>query len=200
MTKVKENTFAKDFAQAIETRKAYEVEKNAQCESILLKLNNLRDNMTHETIAEFCAKTHLNANFINRQERKNARFNIYSADKVANIARASVKAAMLNHYTLAIIRAALALESADLIMTQRDAESACSLDLSTDKEREKLIKSCKYQRNVAANTASTQASSSINALQEYSVLIETRDTSNNRVYKLNAESEAFKALQYCIAA
>ncbi|MBS7701481.1 MULTISPECIES: hypothetical protein [unclassified Chelatococcus] len=96
---------------------------------------------------------------------------------------------------MTIFLAALALEANEMTLTHKDAISACSLHCKTsDAKREKIIAAAKYQKHVAANTASTQSSSSINALQAFDVLTEARDAANTIVYKINRDACATQEL------
>lgn len=192
MSAKKITDFRSKLVKAFDARAAYESSKNADNDSIQKTLRDMRASVDNDMIAEVFAIANVDANFINRSERKTARFNVYSAQKVINIARAAKSAETLNHYTRAILASAIALSEHDMLINHRDAASACTLSVKTDAKREKLLR--KYQKHVAANTAATQSSSSINALQMFDVLRETRDDANNVCYSVNADSEITKAL------
>jgi sorbitol-specific phosphotransferase system component IIBC len=194
-------SYVSSLNAAFDNRSAYEMQKeaidNKENHSMRKTLANLRKDMTHEKVAQVMLECNVDANFINRSERASARFNVYSAEKVANLARFIAKADfVLNHYTLAIVKTLKALESAEFSMTHDDAQSACSSDIrAQDTKKRKLI--VQYAKVVAKNTASTQSSSSINALQMFSVINEVRDASNNVAYTLNhanANTEKLLAL------
>lgn len=177
----------------IDSRIAYEVEKNADSLSIQKTLNDIRKAVSFKSVADVMCAANVDAAFINRAERSNARFNVYAAEKVVNVARAAAKLATLNHYTLAILRSALALEANQMTLTQRDAVAACSIDMKlADAKRDKIL--VKYQKHVHASTASTQASSSINALKMYNVLRESRDDANQTVFTI-VDCDFTKALR-----
>lgn len=180
---------------AIDSRAAYERSKNESNDSIQTTLNAIRKSVTHATIAEKLLNSSVNAEFINRQERSNNRYNVYAAEKVDNAARASAYVAELNHYSLAILKVALAFEKNESKLSHADAVSACSASVKhKDAKREQVIKSLRYAKHVASNTATTQSSSSINALQTLNILCESRDAANVIVYSVNRENEIFKAL------
>jgi hypothetical protein len=180
---------------AFDSRVEYETAKNANNANMQKTLADMRKLFANDKIASIMLACNVDANFINRNERNNARYNVYAAEKVANVARYLAKVASLNHYSLAIIKTAHALERASLKMTHKDAARACTNDSKlSDKTREAIVSKCCYAKTVAANTTSTQSSSSINALQTFNVLSEARDENNNVVYTLNRESDATKQI------
>jgi hypothetical protein len=180
---------------AIAARASFETAKNAANTSMQKTLTDFAKSVDHDTLAEIMIACNVDATFINRAERVNARFNVYAAEKVANVVRYLASVASLNHYTLAIIKTAIALESEKQIMTQKDACNACSASLkSSDAKREKIVKSARYSKHTSANTATTQSSSSLNALIQCNVLSEARDAENNATFTLIRSSEATKRL------
>lgn len=189
------NEYQVSAIAAIDARADYETAKNADNDSIAKHFNVLRKSVNVAVVAERMMLCNVNADYINRQERSNNRYNVYAALKVDNAICASLNSVALNHYSLAILRAALALEANELTLTHKDAVAACSESVKhSDSKREKIIKSVRYAKHVAANTASTQSSSSINALQTCNVLTETRDASNVICYSVNRDSEMTKLL------
>ena len=187
------DTTVNAFVVAIDARIDYEVTKNVENTSIVKTLRDLRKSVDHVKIAEIMLACNVDADFINRAERVSARFNVYSAEKVVNVARAQAAAASLNHYTRAIFLTALALENVDLQLTHKDAVVACSRDAKhSDAKRAKHV--VRYDKCVAASTCATQSSSSINALQMFSVFKESRDAANNVCYSINRDAVAAIAL------
>jgi hypothetical protein len=178
---------------SFDRRAAYELDKNSDNDSMQKTLADMRKTVSHNAIASIMSVANVDADFINKSERVSARFNVYSAEKVINVAQSVARVRALNHYTRAILATCVKLAANDTLLTHDDAQSACSLSVkSKDAKREKLI--VKYQKHVSKSTADTQSSSSINALQMYNVLIETRDASNVVCYRLNTECDASKAL------
>jgi hypothetical protein len=182
------------FLNAIDSRIAHETTKNAANDSIVDTLKKIRKSCDNDALCNVLIASNVDAEYINRAERVNARFNVYSAEKVINTARAIAKVQTLNHYSLAIVRSALALEAADSVLSHNDAVAACSLSIKhRDAKRAALIKTARYQKHVAAQTASTQASSSINALQVFNVFSETKIL-DQVAYALNRDNENCKKL------
>jgi len=194
MTKTNEAVIAytADVAAAIVARKSYETEQNPENTNIQKTLDGLAADFAHVDVCKFMHAASVDANFINRQERKNKRFNVYSAQKVANVARAAAAAESLNAYSATLLRTAIALTRAELSMTHRDAHSALCLDLKVDAAKAQHI--VRYGKNIASNTADTQSSSSINALQMFNVLKEIRDDKNEVAYVVDLSNKTTKAL------
>jgi hypothetical protein len=187
--------FRTALAAAFAARKSYEAEKNSENATIQLTLDKLAKAADHEVLAEFFLANSVSPDFINRTERSTARFNVYAAEKVVNVGRALASAGALNHYTRAVLASAKALEGAEFTLTHKDAVAACSLDVRhTEAKREAILKHTRYQKHTSPSTASTQASSSINALQLWGVLVESRDAAGTATYKIAPTSAAAAAL------
>jgi hypothetical protein len=205
--------FKSAMLSAISSRFMYEAKKASAEHNVevteenfrdVLKTNNssmfdtlkaIEDSAKHDVISNIMFLANCDAERINRSERSNARYNVYAYEKDINIARCAASVERLNHYTKAILQTAkkFAEQETELLLTHDDAQSACSLSVKTsDSKRERLI--VKYQKHVSAKTASTQSSSSINALQSFNVLIETRDASNKVAYKLNMNNDLTQRL------
>lgn len=175
----KKNTienYKNEMLAAFDARAAYELSKNAENMNMQKTLSDLRASVNHDAIAKLMLSANVNADFINRSERTNARFNVYSAEKIVNIIRFAASAATLNHYTLAIIKSMYNCFNAEIDFTQRDALSACSLTAKVDSSKAAHI--VQYQKHVALNTAATQSSSSLNALLMTNVIVEYRNAAN----------------------
>lgn len=162
---------------------------------IVKTLRELHRDSSHERIAEIMMLSNVDANYINRQERDNARFNVKSATKVVNVARVLAKVATLNHYTIAALRSMHSFHLADVTFCQSDAVAAMSLSVNC-KDVSKNKHLVRYASHTSPSTASTQSSSSLNALQMYGVVIEYRDAANVVCFKIdysNANAQALLA-------
>lgn len=176
---------------AFAERAQFERDKQSK-ENIFSTLKDLQDDYKSDLVVEALHSAKVDANFINRQDKRDARFNVYSAEKVFKIARASLKAASLDQYTFHILRTAHAMLADDVLMTSQDAYAAICAKCATDEVKTKYLS--RMLKIVAVSTATTQASSSINALKTFDVLIETRDAMNNVAYKLNTTNATTKKL------
>jgi len=184
--------YLNDMIAAFDARATYECAKNADNSNMQKTLSDLKASVSHAEIARLMLAANIDCNFINRAERANARFNVYSAEKVVNVIRATASVATLNHYTLNILRSIVACNAASVDFTQRDAVSACSLTAKVDNSKLSLIS--QYQKHVALNTAATQASSSLNALLMCAAIVEYRNAANMTCFKV-AESEIAEKLK-----
>lgn len=185
------SAYLADMLAAFDARASYEAAKNAENSNIQETIKDLRKSVNHSAIAQVFMSANVSADFINRAERNNARFNVYSAQKVVNVARAAKSASALNHYTKAILLSLREFAKAKVSFTHKDAIAACSIDSKVAASKEALIK--RYEKIVSASTASTQASSSVNALLQFACVTEKRDSANNVCYELN-ENEITQAL------
>jgi hypothetical protein len=179
---------------ALDARVAFEAAKAKDASSNIAKtLADIRKSVTHERVASVLLASKIDAAFINRAQRADARMNVYAAEKVVNVALALASAATLNHYSRAILKTAQAFAAASLAMNNDDAKSACTLDVKVkEPKREKLI--VKYQKHIAISTATTQSSSSLDALCMFGVLTRGKDDANVTIYTLNAEHANTQAL------
>ena len=186
-------SYVSALIDAVDVRKAYEVAKNAENDSMFAKLKMFRASVAHERIASIMLASNVDANLLNRQERINARFNEKSYVKVLNIAQSIARVAQLNIYTRAILLSVKCFEDNGMLLTQAETKQACTSNsrLSVTTRNSALIRTHKMYDS---STCSTQASSTNNALQAYGVLIETRDSANQLCFALNRENETTKAL------
>lgn len=181
-------SYMTSLLDAMNARFDYETAKNADSHNMQKTLADLKRAMSVVSVAQMMQAANVDAAFINRAERSNARYNVYAAEKVVNIARTLANVATLNHYTRAILLSMSALEANQLTLTQKDAVAACSVAVKlSDVKRDKLL--VKYQKHASANTASTQASSSLNALKTFNMIRESRDDANNAVFVLNESAK-----------
>ena len=183
--------YQSDMNAAFDARATYEREKNIDNLNMQKTLSDLRASVAHVEIAKLMLAANVDCNFINRAERANARFNVYSAEKIVNIIRHAASVSALNHYTLHILRSIVACERASVDFTQREAVASCSLDVKVDTSKLHLIS--QYQKHIASNTAATQASSSINALLMTHAIVEYRNAANATCFKV-ADNEFAAAL------
>lgn len=188
------NTYLATLISEIEDRAAYEATKNAENANIQKTLKGIRSDLEHSAIAEVMHNASVPANFINHAERGNARFNVYAAEKVANVARVLVGAGRLNHYTRAILASAQRCHAAGVPFTHADAVSCCSLSVKADPSKATLL--VHYEKHIAPNTASTQASSSIAALKTFGILREGKSPSGAVAYALQDQPQTDALLPY----
>lgn len=164
---------------SLDTRAAYEDAKNPDNLNIQRTLKGIRASLTSAEVARVMASANVAEDFLNHAERGNARFNVYAAEKVANIARiVAGQPATLNHYTRAIYASARACGAAGVPFTHADAVACCTLEVKADPAKPLT----RYAKHVAPNTASTQASSSVAALKTFGILVEGKTAAGQVAY------------------
>jgi hypothetical protein len=186
-------SYIADLKIAFDARRAFENAKAKDSSSNIHKtLAALEKSVTRDAIAKVFVAHNIDANLINRAVRADSRINVYAFEKIENVASALLKAQALNHYSRAILATAKALTENDMQLTNQDAQSACTLDFKLkDAKREKLVH--KYQKHVAYSTATTQSSSSLEALCTFNILKRGKNESGETVYILQ-DNESAKAL------
>jgi hypothetical protein len=192
MTKTVE-TLKADIASAFASRIAYEQNKNADNASIVKKFTAIAKSADHDTIASVLLACNYDAANINASNVSTHRANVYMIEKQIDFARYLANVDRVDQYSVAIFKSTLALETAQIEMTRKAVASACSADVKhTDAKTERVLKTTRVQKHIAASTVSTQASSSLCMLTAFNVLTETRNASNESVFRVNRESEAAK--------
>ncbi len=165
----------------------------AECSPSTLKnLTYITKGLSHDTLIKILAASKVNADFLNREERSGSRFNMYAAKKITQTARALASVGSLDHYTFNALATAQNFASQDFSLTHADLHCAYTATKSKDANKTSLI--AYFVNRVAFDTATTQASSSVNCLQAFDVLVETRDASGAVAYKLNSEGKNAKKL------
>jgi hypothetical protein len=184
--------YVTSLRNAFASRVEFEKTKNVK-ENIFVTLTKLEKALTRASIAQVFMSHNVDANFINRHIRADSRMNVYAIDKADNVASALAKSETLNHFTRAILLTAKRFSENELLATREDFCAACNTSAKLkDAKRDKLL--VRTSRHVSASTASSQYSSSLDALVLFNVLVKTQDKENNEAYKLNADSDATKAL------
>lgn len=170
--------------------------------SMFKTLEGIEKGLASDIVASVFFKANVDAKRLLLSRREGDFYSVYAFEKDLNVARSSVKAERVNHYTQATLLACAALHKQGLTMTQDDAKASISLNAkATTPQKEKAIKDVRLQRHFDLGTASSQASSSINALESFNVIFAAgRDVSTGKAtYRLNAENEMTKALLEALA-
>ena len=197
VTDRKVNATQKKIIAQLDARAAYEHEKNADNASIQKTIAELAS-FAHEHVARAFCIANVDLSIINRQQRVNARTNVYALQKLFADARvcANVITAKVNHYSKHIVLSAASFAEADTVFTRDDASYSCSnVHTHSDKAKARLIN--RYDSAIADNTVTTQLSSSIESLIQMSVLEEFRTDSNKRAYRICDNENAQNFLSAC---
>jgi hypothetical protein len=172
-----------------DARAAYESAKDADTFERTMKhnLNDARKTMTNAHVAQFMLDCNVDASFINRSERCNARYNVKSIDKVNQFARYMLDASQVDVYTQALLTTIIRYTDADLSLSEKvDAVICCSSD-NVQKDARKVSLTKQTAKVYSASTVSTQKSSSLNMLQMFNVIHQVRDDAQNVAFVFNKE-------------
>jgi hypothetical protein len=174
-------SFALAVVQEFDTRIAYENTKNSENDNIVKTLNKSSAKLASVSAARVMMTCNVAASFINRAERVNAKYNVYASEKLADII-ASLRDArcFTNAINNAIVRSMLKCDAAKIAFTHKLAIASASDKVNVDATMRKHL----VRHTVSVSTASTQASSTMNALVTANICEEYRDDSNNVAYRL----------------
>lgn len=137
-----------------------------------------------EAIASLLVACNYSADAINQ--------NVYSVEKVEQIAQYANSAARLSIYCAAMFDSMIALEKADIEVTRDVIASLCTNDIKT--KYDSKIKSTRVQTVKSKSTVATQHNSSINAYLALHMLHVTRNANNDECFKLDRDNAAIKAI------
>ena len=141
---------------------------------IAKKFRDVQARMNHDLILQIAIDLNIaDFTFLNVHKRSNERFNIYSAQKIAYLLQAFVKARHADKHSMNVLRNALAnkskLQDDAFEYTYALVRSTCSKFFRDENARN--ISKLKYRcDSVSAVTSQTQASSTVNALKVLSVV------------------------------
>lgn len=166
----------------IDERARYEASKNAENTSIQKHLNAARDKLSSARVARFMIAASVDESFINRNERVNARYNVYAVEKVASLAHSVAFDKSHNAINANVLRSMFKCTAAEIEFSHHLALCAASDKITCKDAR---ARSRLSRHTVSASTASTQASSTMNALVTCNVVSEYRNAANETCYKLN---------------
>lgn len=191
--------FTARIAAQFDERAAYEALKASDNANIQKTLAKSRTKLASTTSARFLLAANVSETFINRVEHKNARFNVYALDKVSDLIAAisfssDTQKRSMNAINNACVRSIFKLANAKFEFTHKLA-IACASDkiIVDDAKLSKML----TRHNVSASTASTQASSTMQALLTLHVVSEAK-ANNEVIYTLN-DNKIVDALREYVA-
>lgn len=183
-----------DLTFSFDDRAAYETEKNPTNDNIHKTLRKLRQELTRSGSVRALKVCGVSPGFAYRQNREGARYNVYAIDKVADLASYLAGNVTLNRINNAVLRSLFRFEAASLEFTGELAKAAASDKIRVEpRYRPHLV-----SHTVAAGTAPTQASSTMQALQTLGI-VKAEGSSKNPVYRLT-DNLATKVLRERLAA
>lgn len=163
---------------AFETRIAFEQAQPSVSDKMIPNLKSCMASLASETGARLLAALDIDMGFVNREVAKGSRFNVYALQKVCDLVTAMTAGFMKNAVNRAVLKS---------MFTCRDNEVAFNGDLALAAVSDKIRIEPRFAKHltrhtVSQNTASTQKSSTMNALEALGIA-----TSN----KLRGAAEVF---------
>jgi len=188
------NTYRDELNAHFADRVRYEVAKKGEDAAIIEKFTKMiKDEITNDRVIEALMLANVNTNFVNMQEKADARLNVYAVQKVFSLARTSIGANFLHRYIDTIYRTLINFTENNLSLTLQDAKASLCVELKAeDKNKQKLLVT--YASRISDTTASTQASSTISALRITNIVIQTRNDKYKDAYIFNEQSEMHKQI------
>lgn len=163
---------------AFETRIAFEQAQPSVSDKMIPNLKSCMASLASETGARLLAALDIDMGFVNREVAKGSRFNVYALQKVCDLVTAMTAGFMKNAVNRAVLKS---------MFICRDNEVAFNGDLALAAVSDKIRIEPRFAKHltrhtVSQNTASTQKSSTMNALEALGIA-----TSN----KLRGAAEVF---------
>ena len=187
---------ARQFAAAIDRRAEYERYKalgtaSGENNTIQKTLNSCRAELTRTSVAQMLTALGVDPSFINRKGNEGDKlFNVYAIKKLTDVAGGVVAGLFPeNAINNAVIRSMFNLIDAGYAFDFTAAKAACSNKIPMDANlRNKMVR-----HTVAASTAPTQASSTMEALEVLGVV--NAIGKKNKLYVLRDHSPLTAALR-----
>lgn len=161
--------FATKIGKAFDDRSAYETEKNKSNERIHKELDKSRAKLAMPGAAAVLLAAKVDHAFINRSVANGSRFNVYAADKLADLVKALQDGNMKNKVNIAVCKSMFRFRAAGQKFTGEMAKAAVCDKVKVDAAMAKLL----VRHTVDPGTMSTQTSSTMTALQTLGIVKNT---------------------------
>jgi len=135
------------------------------------KIDAYRKKIATLPLCAMLVATDTDPDFVNRSVSEGKRYNIYAIDKLADVLMGLETGFIKNPHNLAILKSLILFRDAGVNFTGEMALAAASDKFKVDAKLAKLL----VRHTVAKGTASTQASSTMNALQTLGIVINRGD-------------------------
>lgn len=167
------------IADAFDSRVAFERTKNANNDGIVKSLDKSRAKLTQARSVATLLIADVTPDFITRSTHEGSAYNVYAADKLADLVQALNSGTIGNAINRAVMKSLFAFRAAGETFTGDMARASASDKLRVQGAIAKLL----TRHSVSASTAPTQASSTMQALQTLGV-VENKGTARAPVYEL----------------
>lgn len=158
----------RELIAAFEERARYEHEKDAGNTNIQKTISKLVKGMNTAGIVQAQVVVGKGAGFVNTSESVNMRRNVYALDKLRDLLYGAVTGHVKNFVNRAVLASMVRLEGKDAVPFTGLAAKACASDkVAIDGSYKALM----IRHDMAESTASTQASSTMTALEDLGVVV-----------------------------
>jgi hypothetical protein len=182
------------IAEEIDTRVSFEELKKGDGANIQRTLKKIRTQMVTKRAARVLLASNINPAFINREVHSGSKYNVYALGKLADVIYGITDGAVANAINLACIKSLFKCRDAGITFTGEVAKACASKQYQIDAAvREHLVR-----HTVSTSTASTQASSTMQALATLGV-VKVEGSSRNPIYVMT-ENLIGKKLEAMLAA
>jgi len=185
---------AQKVAKGFDDRATYEKTKNPNNERIHKSLDKTRAKLTLPSAAAILIAAQVEPDFINRSVSEGSRFNVYAADKLADLVKGLRDGALTNKINIAICKSLFAFRAAGEKFTGEMAKAAACDKVKVSAAMQKIL----IRHTVDPGTMSTQTSSTMTALQTMGI-VKNSGTFRAPVYELT-DTPQTKRLQEVLAA
>lgn len=195
------------IARQLDIREAFQIEKadllaaekgGEPSLNILKTLKAIRQQMVTLRAAKLFSAIKVDPDFMNRSIHAGACYNVYAIPKVADIVYGVTNGVIRNAINIACMKTLFRLHDLEIPMTMEVAKSAASKQYGI-KHMNAAIRAHLISHTVAEGTASTQASSTMQALCTLGV-VSSNNVGKNPTFTLNADAPITKKLRELIAA
>lgn len=160
---------AKKVAKGFEDRSTYEKTKNPNNERIHKALDKTRAKLTMPSAAAILIAAQVEPDFINRSVAEGSRYNVYAADKLADLVKGLRDGTLTNKINIAICKSLFAFRAAGEKFTGEMAKAAACDKMKVSAAMQKIL----IRHTVDPGTMSTQTSSTMTALQTMGIVKNT---------------------------
>lgn len=169
------------LAAAIDARADDEMKRNPDNTRIQTTLKSIRAGFTKTSVARFCTAANVPENFINRSLRSSSKYNVYAAQKLQNIAQKVMLGddVRWNDINRCIIASMFKCEKAGIEFSHKVAVACTSKQIACDANVSKHL----VRHTVAPTTSTTQASSTMQALQTAGVVAKYENEAGAECYR-----------------
>lgn len=175
---------AAETAKAIEmnyaTRAKFE-QDNGGSENIQKTLSKLIKTMTSPGYGKMFLALGIDPNFMNRQLTASKRYNVYAADKLADLTYGLISGHFKNAVNANVLRGLFKARAAGVPFTGKAAQACASDKIVVDKQLKDALSGCRH--TMSASTAPTQSSSTMNALETMGI-VHNKGTQKFPIYEL----------------